>query len=211
MKHTTKNKKNKSIKKTLKKTFNSNDYKSGEGMLTSVWGPSMWHSLHTISFNYPVKPTLKDKRNYMKFIKQLRYVLPCKYCRINLRKNFKKLPLTFKNMESRETFSKYIFNLHELINTMLGKKSGLTYSMVRDRYENFRSRCDKKIDDIIENISNGIIREKGCTEPYHGKKSKCIIKIVPQEQKEKTFQMDKRCIKKRLNKTKKNKTHKNKK
>ena len=27
-------------------------------------------------------------------------------------------------------------------------------------------------------------KEKGCTEPLYGKKSKCIIKIVPQEEKE---------------------------
>ena len=28
------------------------DYLSGDGMLTSVWGPSLWHYLHTMSFNY---------------------------------------------------------------------------------------------------------------------------------------------------------------
>ena len=36
-------------------TFNKDDYESGDGMLTSVWGPSLWHSIHTMSFNYPVK------------------------------------------------------------------------------------------------------------------------------------------------------------
>ena len=30
-------------------------------MLTSVWGPPMWHALHTISFNYPVNPSLQQK------------------------------------------------------------------------------------------------------------------------------------------------------
>ena len=33
-------------------------------MLTSVWGPSLWQYLHTMSFNYPVKPTKEDKKNY---------------------------------------------------------------------------------------------------------------------------------------------------
>ena len=37
--------------------FNKNHYNSGDGMLTYIWGPPMWHTLHTISFNYPVKPT----------------------------------------------------------------------------------------------------------------------------------------------------------
>ena len=42
------------------------------------------------------------------------------------------------------------------------------------------------------------MKEKGCTEPLYGKKSKCIIKIVPQEDKGATFQMDKKCVKSRV-------------
>ena len=41
------------------RTFKKSDLSSGDGMLTTVWGPSLWHSLHTISFNYPVHPTKK--------------------------------------------------------------------------------------------------------------------------------------------------------
>ena len=37
--------------------FSDDDYNSGDGMLTSIWGPGMWHYLHTISFNYPNNPT----------------------------------------------------------------------------------------------------------------------------------------------------------
>jgi hypothetical protein len=40
-------------------------------------------------------------------------------------------------------------------------------------------------------------KEKGCTEPLYGKKSKCVINIVPQEDKIATFQMDEKCIKTR--------------
>ena len=47
-------------------------------------------------------------------------------------------------MKSRDTFSKYIFNLHNHINTMLGIKNTLSYEEVRERYENFRSRCSNK-------------------------------------------------------------------
>ena len=42
--------------------FNKSHYNSGEGMLTSVWGPALWHVLHTISFNYPVKPSTSTKK-----------------------------------------------------------------------------------------------------------------------------------------------------
>jgi hypothetical protein len=34
-----------------------------------------------------------------------------------------------------------VYKLHETVNKMLKKKSGLTYCDVRERYEHFRSRC----------------------------------------------------------------------
>ena len=173
------------------------DYNNGDGMVTSVWGPSLWHTLHTISFNYPLKPTKKDKIHYRNFILELKYVLPCKYCRINLKENFKCLQLKMKHMESRKTFSKYIYNLHEHINRMLNKKSNLTYEHIRERYEHFRSRCNKG-KEIRKTIKKNK-KEKGCVEPLYGKKSKCIIQIVPQETKCETFQMSKKCETKRLN------------
>jgi hypothetical protein len=66
----------------------------------------------------------------------------------------------------------------------------LLYSDVRDLYEHFRARCT---------IKHTLKRKKetGCTDPVYGKKSKCIIKIVPQEDKCKTMQVDRRCIKQR--------------
>lgn len=188
----------KSSKHKKKRVFTRKHYMSGDGMLTSVWGPSLWHYLHTMSFNYPVKPTVADKKNYKNFILNLQNVLPCGHCRQNLKKNFKFVPLTNRDLASRDKFSRYIFKLHETVNKMLGKESGLTFCEVRDRYENFRSRCTlskpknfnyKKLKKTIKK------KEKGCTEPLYGKKAKCIIKIVPQSRKGKSFQMDKKCIK----------------
>ena len=181
-----------------KKLFKLKDYKSPEGMLTTIWGPSLWHFLHTMSFNYPTKPSQLEKRKYKSFVLNLKYVLPCKYCRINLRKNFKCLPLTIDVMKNRYTFSKYIYNLHEHINKMLGKTSGLSYQDVRERYEHFRARCTKKeLKDKIFDYSK-TKKEKGCVEPLYGIKSKCILKVVPQKSRHKTFSMNKTCKKKRI-------------
>jgi hypothetical protein len=107
-------------------------------------------------------------------------------------------------MKNRETFSRYIYKLHEHINDMLGKKSGLKYDDVRERYEHFRSRCTLDVDsDEFRKLLNKKHKktqkkEKGCVTPLYGKKSKCVIKIVPQEEKCETFQMDSKCIKKNL-------------
>lgn len=190
---------NKTLKKKKKRTFKNNEYSSGDGMLTTVWGPSMWHFLHTMSFNYPVNPTEEDKTHYRDFVINLQYVLPCKYCRQNLTNNFKLFPLKMCDMKNRETFSKYIYRLHEIVNKLLKKKSGLSYCDVRERYEHFRSRCTDekpKLIDIRKTLKKNK-KEKGCTEPLYGKKAKCIIKIVPQEEKGNTMQIDEKCIKTR--------------
>ena len=188
-------------RKTQKRAFSKKDFYSGDGMLTTVWGPSMWHFLHTMSFNYPVSPTEEQKKDYMEFILNLRNVLPCKYCRMNLTNNLKSKPIKMCHMASRDTFSRFIYELHEIVNKMLGKKSGLTYCDVRERYEHFRSRCTQdmpKIFDFSKITSNKKKeKEKGCTEPLYGKKAKCVISIVPQDVQVPTFQVDDQCIKKR--------------
>lgn len=186
--------------KTKKRTFSKKDFSSGDGFQTSIWGPLIWTSLHTISFNYPVNPSEEDKKHYKDFIYSLRYVLPCKYCRINLCKNLKQKPLQMCHMKNRETFSRYIYELHELVNKMLNKTSNLTYCDVRERYEHFRSRCTEekpKIFNFIKTKKKRKTKEKGCTEPLYGKKSKCVINIVPKEDKIATFKMDKKCIKRK--------------
>jgi len=190
-------------RKNIKPIYSNDDYNSNDGMLTTVWGPGMWHYMHTMSFNYPVNPTCDDKAHYMDFILSLRNVLPCGKCRKNLCVNFKKLPLKMKHMASRETFSKYIYDLHELINKMLHKKSGLTFEQVRERYEHFRARCAKSYKELNKRKTQRLLNkmkksEKGCTEPLYGEKSKCVLKIVPQDTKCKTLEIDEKCVKKSL-------------
>jgi hypothetical protein len=171
-------------------TYSHEDYNSNDGMLTTVWGPIMWTYLHTMSFNYPVNPTPEQKKHYRDFVISLKNVLPCGKCRKNLVKNMRILPLQMKHMKSRETFSRYIYELHEVVNKMLHKNSGLTYEMVRERYEHFRARCAPKQEQLIT--------ENGCVVPLTGEKAKCVIQIVPQNKKCETFQVDEKCIKKRI-------------
>jgi hypothetical protein len=169
-----------------KKVFKKEDYNSPDGMLTSVWGPPMWHMLHTISFNYPIKPTKEDKENYYNYFKSLIYILPCKYCRDNLKNNYKKIGLTKSKFKNRDTLSRFVYSLHEEVNKMLGKKSGLSYNDVRDRFEHFRARCLNKPDE------NPKI-EKGCTDSLYGMKGKCVLNIVPKNSCKESFKLDKEC------------------
>lgn len=199
------------------KLFTDREFGSKDGMLTTVWGPGIWHFLHTISFNYPIHPSMKDKKHYRDFVLQLRYVLPCGKCRENLVKNLKRLPLRMSDLENRGTFSRYMYELHELVNTMLHKTSGLSYEQVRERYEHFRARCNSKKRSSSGSMTKKNIRkergghgtekkrgkkrgkkELGCTEPlYEGEKAKCVLKIIPQKEKCDTMQIDSQCLKKK--------------
>ena len=198
-----KTKKNNSNKKKSLRTledlknpvYSEKDYESNDGMLTTVWGPSMWHYLHTMSFNYPVKPKCYEKERYRNFVLSLKYVLPCGKCRKNLCNNFQKLPLKISHMSSRSSFSKYIYDLHELINTMLNKKSGLSYEKVKERYEHFRSRCTKSIKKGLKRKTMKKHKENGCTEPLYGEKSKGVLRIVPQSENCESLEVDEKCIK----------------
>ena len=185
----------KNTRKSVKKTFTKKDFESNDGMLTYIWGPPMWHFLHTMSFNYPVNPTKQDKKKYKGFLNNLGKILPCKHCRQNFKKNLKAANYNDKIFNNRLKFSKFIYKLHNTVNVMLGKKKYETYNKIRDRYENFRSRCN-----LYEDIKKfkKIKKEKGCTNALYGFKSKCVINIVPLNKKCPTFKMSKKCKIKKL-------------
>lgn len=187
-------------KKTIESVFTINDYNSNDGMLTSVWGPGMWHYLHSMSFNYPINPTHDDKIHYRQFILSLRNVLPCGKCRKNLKNNFKILPLRMKDMKNRDSFSRYVYNLHEVINHMLGKESGLKFEQVRERYEHFRARCAKTLKKKVRFVDESSLdkSEIGCSEPLYGEKAKCVLHIVPHTSDSDSLVIDDKCVKKRI-------------
>ena len=133
------------IDKVRKRTFKKKDYYSGDGMLTTVWGPSMWHFLHTMSFNYPVAPTEDDKKHYREFMLSLQYILPCKYCRQNLTKNYKVFPLRSSDMAGRESFSRYVYKLHEMVNKMLKKTIGFQWIPFRALSANAMNIFDRVV------------------------------------------------------------------
>lgn len=189
-------KKKASSRKKTDFRYTRRHYESNNGMMTNVWGPSTWHLLHTLSFNYPLHPSAQEKRHYRSFILQLQDVLPCGKCRDNFKKNLATYPLRVSHMKSRNSFSRYIYHLHELVNTMLHKKSHLSYEDVRDRYEHFRARCStlaplsSSSSSKSEPLSPSQYKEdhhgdkkaeNGCVEPMNGlMKTKCILRIVPE-------------------------------
>jgi hypothetical protein len=181
--------------------FTKKDYNSPNGMQSSVFGPPIWHTLHITSFNYPVKPTVADKKNYTNYLMSFEFTLPCVYCRTNFKKNLCSAKFSPSVMNSRDSFSRFIYRFHNCVNEMLGKTVKISYDEVRDRYEHFRSRCNEKETkaEVLKQQQNAK-KEKGCNDSLYGSKSKCVIHIVPKNSKTSSFKMNPKCNAKKASK-----------
>jgi hypothetical protein len=131
------------------------DQHANNGILTRVFGPYLWGGLHCISFGYPLEPTDIQKKEYKDFFCLLGKVLPCKYCRISYDEfiNNGDTKLTDQVMENRHTFTKWLYDLHNVVNNKLGVNYGVSYEDICERYESYRSKCTTNP------------KEKGCITP----------------------------------------------
>ena len=120
----------------------------GNGIQSNVWGPPLWFFLHSMSLNYPNRPTAKDKERYHGFILSLRYVIPCRICRENFISNIDKMAFSKQHLKNRETFTKFLIDLHNIVNKETGKKR-VPYAKALSYYESFRAGNKKKRSSIL--------------------------------------------------------------
>lgn len=144
-------------------------FTSDNGFQTKVWGPMLWVVLHLISLNYPMSPTVPQKRDYRRFFLSLRKVLPCGACRKSYN-DFVKIKeatkLTESALKNRESLSRWVHTLHNHVNMKLCKpvKNDLVGTL--KFYEQFRAQCNKD--------------KNGCYTPVKGQpRRRSIIKILP--------------------------------
>ena len=133
------------------------------GLLTKIWGPHMWVTLHSITFCYPLQPTEEDKIKYKKFFQIVGDMLPCFHCRESYN-DFIKCGITRLDddvFENRESLTKWLYYLHEAVNKKLGVDYGVSYEDVVIRYESYRASCNKDNNDKINSL--------GCDAPIDKK------------------------------------------
>jgi len=153
------------------------------GLMTRLWGPSGWLFLHCISFGYPYKidPTnpehLEKQNDYYRFFYYLGKVLPCKYCR-NSYMDFFTETSPMKHLGSRKEFTKWLYDIHNLVNNKLGVPSceTPTFEEVEERYQSFRAACKPLSEKQKQDNAT-----KGCISPEDGKPKRCVIKVVEYE------------------------------
>jgi len=102
-------------------------------MNQNIWGPHLWFSLHTISFNYPLMPKEDDKEFYKNFFTNLQHVIPCSICKKNYIRHIKEHPIS-QFLDNRKTFVYWVIDMHNMVNAEIGKKI-LSYDVVMKKYE----------------------------------------------------------------------------
>ena len=91
-------------------------------MHSKVWGQYLWRTLHSLTFCFPVENITKEKRElFINLFKLLEKVLPCPVCRKHYIKKLKEKPISH-NVNNRNSLVKWLVNLHNNINSGLGKR-----------------------------------------------------------------------------------------
>jgi hypothetical protein len=103
-------------------------------MNQNIWGSHLWFSLHTISFAYPIKPTINDQNNYKNFFVSLQNVIPCSVCQRNYKRHILEHPID-KHLNSRKDLVYWLIDIHNMVNSEIGKKF-MSYDVVLKKYEN---------------------------------------------------------------------------
>jgi len=115
-------------------------------MQANEWGPSAWKFLHSVTFSYPLNPDEETKNNFKNLFSNLKYTLPCSFCRSYYTQIYKYISIE-PYLESRNGLTFWLFVVHNIVNRKLNRDLA-NYEDVVLEYENYRSRCGS-----MDNIS----------------------------------------------------------
>lgn len=110
-----------------------------------IWGPALWSTLHTMTFNYPQNPTDAEKQQYYQFFQALQYVLPCDSCRKHYGKGITQTYPIQPALKNRDTLSRWLVMFHNVVNQRLGKPI-VSYESVKHKYETLAGKCTSGCD-----------------------------------------------------------------
>tara|TARA_B110000971_G_C19968536_1_gene481422 strand:+ start:283 stop:705 length:423 start_codon:yes stop_codon:yes gene_type:complete len=101
--------------------------------MTDKWGPTYWNYIHLITIYYPDKPTYREKKIYLNLVHNFIETLPCPTCKKEIKNLIDDYELK-KNLENKELFSTYMFNIHNKVNKKLRKKI-ISYKRFEELYK----------------------------------------------------------------------------
>uniref|UniRef100_A0A6C0B2A6 thiol oxidase n=1 Tax=viral metagenome TaxID=1070528 RepID=A0A6C0B2A6_9ZZZZ len=97
-----------------------------------VWGPHYWFFLHTVAESYPQWPNQITKRKYYDLIQNFPLFMPDQEMGDKFSRLLDKYPIV-PYLDSRESFVRWTFFVHNKINSELGKEE-LSLPVALDKY-----------------------------------------------------------------------------
>lgn len=141
----------------------------------AIWGPLLWRILHILAEQVgKTKPALIQTDEVQKWIQMMRAVektMPCALCRGHYKEWLSKHSLNelalLRGKAFREAARKYVWQLHENVNTSRSVSSGIPLERCEELYnswEQLQETFDKFANFIQELISAGKFKGEGFTE-----------------------------------------------
>lgn len=115
----------------------------------AFWGNHTWIYLHTLTFNYPLNPTIDDRQKYYTHFKNLGDMLPCPSCAISYKNYFRYIPIE-EYLDDIYGITFWLYIIHYLVNKKLKKKNISFYHVVKTYYSQ-KSSCPKVDETAINN------------------------------------------------------------
>lgn len=81
-------------------------------------GNGVWYLLHTVTMKYPENPTLVQQTDMAQFLVLLSRIFPCDECQGHFQKMIEQ---NRPDLRSKETFKKWMFDIHNIVNERLNK------------------------------------------------------------------------------------------
>jgi len=99
-------------------------------MNPDYWGAQTWHYLHSLSFTYPTKPTLRERLRFKRFFEHL--LLPCNGCQQNYNQHLKDLPVS-DFLKTKLDLAYWVYLIHSTVNAM-NKKPNPPFKEIKDKF-----------------------------------------------------------------------------
>jgi len=140
-----------------------------------IWGPLLWRILHIIAEQVG-KPKHKliqtdEVQKWIQWMRSVENTMPCALCRGHYKEWLVKHPLSelslLRGQAFREGARKYVWQLHENVNTGRNISSGISLDQCAELYsscETLQETIDKFSKYIQEQISSGRFKGEGFTE-----------------------------------------------
>jgi len=117
---------------------NFNESKKTKKLDANIWGNHYWFFLHTVAYKYPEFPNSVIKRKYYDLISNFPLFIPDEEMGNRFASLLDKYPVT-PYLDSRESFIRWCWFIHNKINCILGKDEIELYESINRYFEKYEN------------------------------------------------------------------------